>query len=98
MKKLLIVFLLTFAVSFVPSITIATTEGYDYYMTSNYVEFDSNCFSRGDDLYMYDWQTANYHVVEIQGVQCESSGCEIEIYDYEFSDYRYIGLEEDMCD
>ena len=47
---------------------------------------------------MYDYQTGNYHAIEVQNVQCNGSGCEIEFYDYEFSEYRYVDLEESMCD
>ncbi len=79
------------------NIAFADTEGYDYYKTSNYVEFNSECFSSGDDLDMYDYQTGNYHAIEVQSVQCNGSGCEIEFYDYEFSEYRYVDLEESMC-
>ena len=82
----------------VSNTAFADTEGFDYYKTSNYVEFDSDCFSSGDDLYMYDYQTSNYHVIEVQSVQCNGSGCEIEIYDYEFSEYRNVELEESICD
>ena len=75
----------------------ADTEGYDYYKTSNYVEFDSSCFSSGDELYMFDYETGNYHDVVIESVSCKNSGCDIEIYDYHFSEYRTIELEESMC-
>lgn len=87
----------TFIFIFITSSKLYATEGYDYYKTSNYVQFDSYCLSSGDELDMYDYSTSDYHNVEIQNVQCESSGCEIEIYDYTLSDYRYIELEESIC-
>ena len=83
---------------FVSNTVSAGTEGYEYYKTNNYVEFDSDCFSGGDELYMYDYQTGNYHAIEVQSVWCNDSGCEIEIYDYEFSEFRYVELQESMCD
>ena len=74
----------------------AGIEGYDYYKTSNYVEFDSNCFFENASLDMYDYSTGTYHSIDIEDVSCMSAGCEIEIYDYYFGEYRYIELEEKM--
>ena len=77
MKKFLLIFFIF------PTFLYSYPEGYDYYLTSNYVEFDENCFHEGDDLYMYDYSTGSYHMIEI--------------YDYNFGRYRYIDLEDDVC-
>ena len=75
----------------------ASVEGYDYYKTSNYVEFEDSCFHEGSDTYLYDYRTSNYHNVLIENMDCYQSGCEIEVYDYNFGEYRYITLEGRVC-
>jgi hypothetical protein len=89
--------LLVFIFIFLSTSSYANTEGYDWYLTTSWVEFDGDCFIEGDNIYMYDWSSSNYHIVDIEDIACYSSGCEIEIYDYTFSSYRYIELEEDLC-
>lgn len=91
MKKFLLIFFIF------PSFLYSYTEGYDYYFTGNYVEFDESCFHEGDDLYMYDYSTGNYHSIEIYYMNGYDYGDEIEIYDYNFGKYRYIDLEDDVC-
>ncbi len=96
MKKLITLFLLPICL-ILSCISYAGVDGFDYYSTSNWVEFDEYCFSEGDNIYMFDWETSDWHIVDIEDIACYSSGCEIEIYDYTFSSYRYIELEEDLC-
>jgi hypothetical protein len=72
-------------------------EGYDYYDSGGYVEFDEDCFHEGDSLYMFDYATSEYHSVSIEDMDCYQDGCEIEIYDYAKGSYRYIDLEDDIC-
>lgn len=91
MKKFLLIFFIF------PTFLYSYPEGYDYYLTSNYVEFDENCFHEGDDLYMYDYSTSSYHMIEIYDMDGYDDGDEIEIYDYTFGRYRYIDLEDDVC-
>jgi len=75
----------------------AVVEGYDWWSSLDWVEFEEDCFREGDDIYMYDWRTSNYHIVEIENIDCYQDGCEVEIYDWELSEYRSIELEEDLC-
>ena len=94
MKKLLIFLLLCFGLG---GISYAGVEGYDWYLTSNWVEFDEDCFREGDSFYMYDWSTSNWHIIDIENIGCYRNGCEIEIYDWTISEYRHIDLEDDLC-
>ena len=78
-------------------IVFANPEGYDYIL-GTYVEFDEDCFHEGDNLYMYDYSSGNYHVIDIYKMDGYNDGDEIEVYDYENAKYRYIDLEDDICD
>ena len=91
MKKFLLIFFIF------PKFLTKDPQGYDFFPTRNYVEFDKKCFYEGDDLYLYDYSTGSYHMIEIYDMDGYDDGDEIEIYDYTFGRYRYIDLEDDVC-
>ena len=91
------ILLLSIMLILLTKMVFANPEGYDY-TSGTYVEFDEDCFHEGDSLYIYDYSSGNYHLIDIYNMDGYDDGDEIEVYDYERGEYRYIDLEDDVCD
>lgn len=65
-------------------------EGYDY-ESGSYIEIeDGNLVRSGSDIEVYDYNTGEYHNVEVQSVDSD----EVEVYDYETGEYRTFEMED----
>ena len=64
-------------------------DGYDY-NTGSHVEIGSgNLVRSGNDIELYDYNTGDYHDVEVQGF----NGSELEVYDSNTGEYRYLEMD-----
>lgn len=69
-------------------------DGYDW-DSGNYVEIESgNLVREGRDIEIYDWETNDYHDVEVIDMRDTYDGVELEVYDYDTGEYRYLDMED----
>lgn len=68
--------------------------GYDY-ETNSYVEIGpGNLVRPGLDIEIYDYDTGQYHEVNVESIQDTGYTVDVEVYDYETGEYRVLEMNK----
>jgi hypothetical protein len=68
-------------------------DGWDY-QSGSAVEIEKgNLVRRGESISIYDYETGEYHYVDIESIESNGGGATVEIYDHEKGEHRILEME-----